>query len=350
MSTMNQYVLTIRNDIESRQTRQIQSSQVRQTYSSIVSREQEQMQQILDLENAENCLIFAPTQVGKTQATITFMVECLKRNNLVIYSTDNKSDQMDQCFSRVKSEIEILLDHMNVSVLAMPLMSENKFKSQLTTNLATNIPTIIVLMDNNSQVSKLKERLIILREEEVTIPPTTIFHDEGDVITKCMEIQSPRNGQAKSHKEWISICNFFPRNNIPMKRVFVTATPENVVYMYQIRHVISLPIPSYYQGHKQFHYVPLQNDEIPMIIRNEIDRRRNDRENGIILYNTERITEAEDKEDTDFGHDITMYSIYRYASDVVISIYNSHGITTFIPLVFRQKFFFCEIPLISHFD
>jgi len=338
---MNQFVMNVRSDAESRQTRQIQSSQVRQAYSSIVSREQEQMQQILDLENAENCLIFAPTQVGKTQATITFMVECLKRNNLVIYSTDNKSDQMDQCFSRVKSEIEILLDHMNVSVLAMPLMSENKFKSQLTTNLAANIPTIIVLMDNNSQVSKLKERLIILREEGVTIPPTTIFHDEGDVITKCMEIQSPRNGQAKSHKEWISICNFFPRNNIPMKRVFVTATPENVVYMYQIRHVISLPIPSSYQGYKEFNYVPLHNDEIPMIIRNEIDRRRNDRENGIILYNTERITEAEDKEDTDFGQDITMYSIYRYASDVAISTYNGHGITTFIPVPFRAQFKHC---------
>jgi hypothetical protein len=338
---MNQYVLNIRNDIETRQIRQSQSSQVRQTHSSIVSREQEQMQQILDLENVENCLIFAPTQVGKTQATITFMVECLKQHNLIIYSTDNKSDQMDQCFSRVRSEIEILLDHMNVSVLAMPLMSENKFKSQLTTNLVGNIPTIIVLMDNNSQVSKLKERLIILNEENVNIPPTTIFHDEGDVITKCMELQSPRNGQAKSHKEWISICNFFPRNNIPMKRVFVTATPENVVFMYQIRHIISLSIPSSYQGYKQFNYVPLQNEEIPRIIRNEIDRRRNDRENGIILYNTERITEAEEKDNVDFGQDITMYSIYRYASDVVISTYNGHGITTFIPLVFRSKFKHC---------
>ena len=341
MSTMNQYVLNIRNDIETRQIRQSQSSQVCQTHSSIVSREQEQMQQFLDLEHVENCLIFAPTQVGKTQATITFMVECLKQHNLIVYSTDNKSDQMDQCFSRVKSEIEILLDHMNVSVLAMPFMSEKKFKSQLTTNLLGNIPTIIVLMDNNSQVSKLKERLIILNEENVNIPTTTIFHDEGDVITKCMELQSPGNEQAKSHKEWISICNFFPRNNIPMKRVFVTATPENVVYMYQIRHVISLSIPSSYQGHKEFNYIPLQNDEIPMIIRNEIDRRRNDGQNGIILYNTERITEAVDKDNIDFGQDITMYSIYRYASDVVISTYNGHGITTFIPLVFRPKFKHC---------
>jgi hypothetical protein len=119
------------------------------------------------------------------------MAECLKQDNLVIYSTDNKSDQMDQCFSRVKTDIEILLDHMNVSVLAIPLMYENKFKQQLPANFTRNIPTIIVLMDNNSQVSKLKERLIILNEE-VSIPQTTIFHDEGDVITKCMELHAPK--------------------------------------------------------------------------------------------------------------------------------------------------------------
>jgi hypothetical protein len=320
----------------SRRTHHVQSSIV----SSFIHREQEQMQRILDSDNFENTLIFAPTQVGKTKATILFMAECLKQNNLVIYSTDNKSDQMGQCFSRVKTDIEILLDHMNVSVLAMPLMSENKFKQQLAANFTRNIPTIIVLMDNNSQVSKLRERLIILNEE-VSIPQTTIFHDEGDVITKCMELHTPKNGQPKSHNEWISICNFFQRNNIPMKRVFVTATPENVVYMYKIRNVISLPVPSSYQGYKEFHYVPLQNDEIPNIIRNEINRRRNDRENGIILYNTDRITEAEQKENVDAGQDITMYSIYRYAPDVVISTYNGHGITTFIPLIFRAKFKEC---------
>lgn len=307
----------------------------------LVSHEQDQMQQILDLENAENCLIFAPTQVGKTQATIHFMIECLKQYNLIIYSTDNKNDQMDQCFSRVKSEIEILLDHMNVSVLAMALMTENKFKSQLTKNLRANIPTIIILMDNKSRIPKLRERLVILKDEGITIPPTTIFHDEGDVITKNMEICFPKDNQAKSHREWIHFCNFFQRNNIPMRRVFVTATPENVVYMYQIRHIISLPIPSCYHGFKEFDYVPLHNDEIPMIIRNEIDRRRNISENGIILYNTERITEADGKKDTDSGQDITMYSIYRYASDVTISTYNGHGITTFIPLTFRAKFKEC---------
>ena len=75
MSTMNQFVINVRSDVESRQTRQIQASQVHHTHSSIVSREQAQMQRILNLENAENCLIFAPTQVGKTQATINFMVE-----------------------------------------------------------------------------------------------------------------------------------------------------------------------------------------------------------------------------------------------------------------------------------
>jgi hypothetical protein len=207
------------------------------------------------------------------------MAECLKQNNLVIYSTDNKSEQMGQCFSRVKTDIEILLDHMNVSVLAMPLMSENKFKQQLAANFTRNIPTIIVLMDNNSQVSKLRERLIILNEQ-VSIPQTTIFHEEGDVITKCMELHTPKNGQPKSHNEWISICNFLEKNYIPMKRVFVTATPENVVYMYKIRNVISLSVPSSYQGYKEFHYVPLRNDEIPNIIRNEIT----DSKERIILY------------------------------------------------------------------
>jgi hypothetical protein len=45
----------------SRRTHHAQSSNV----SSIVHREQEQMQRILDSDNFENTLIFAPTQVGK---------------------------------------------------------------------------------------------------------------------------------------------------------------------------------------------------------------------------------------------------------------------------------------------
>jgi len=52
-----------------------------------------------------NCLIYAPTQVGKTAATREFIECCLERNAPVIVSTDNKTDQQEQMYERIKNDL-----------------------------------------------------------------------------------------------------------------------------------------------------------------------------------------------------------------------------------------------------
>lgn len=45
-----------------------------------------------------NCLLHAPTQVGKTDATKDFIEVCLNAN----VSCDNKTDQLTQFYNRIK--------------------------------------------------------------------------------------------------------------------------------------------------------------------------------------------------------------------------------------------------------
>jgi hypothetical protein len=52
-----------------------------------------------------NALIYAPTQVGKSNATREFIETCFKANVPVIVSTDNKNDQNEQLFCRISSHL-----------------------------------------------------------------------------------------------------------------------------------------------------------------------------------------------------------------------------------------------------
>lgn len=297
----------------------------------------ERMQTILNNENKENCLIYAPCQVGKTNASITMMTECIKKGYMIVYSTDNKSDQMDQADFRISNDIKVKLNHMNVSVICMSNVTEKRFKSMLKKNVQQNIPTVILIMDNDSQIQKLRERFVLLESDDVVIPPVVLFHDEGDIITKDENVHHITNEQATSHKAWLQFTRFFYSKHIPLKRVFVTATPENVVYKYRIRDVINLEIPSNYQGFESIEYHELQNENIPTIFRSEIAHKRHRGENGIILYNIERVREGRGKK-KEVGQDVALANVIEHCSDAVCSVYNGNGITVYLPSQYRRPF------------
>ena len=184
-------------------------TEINQSRSFSSSSLQQQMQAILDDDNGKNCLIYAPCQVGKTAASIMMMEECIKRGYNIVYSTDNKSDQMDQADYRISSEIMKKLNHMDVSVICMSNLTQNRFKSILRKNMEQNISTIILIMDNESQIQKLRERFVLLDNDNITIPPIALFHDEGDIITKHEDVYNISNQQATSHKAWLQFTNFF---------------------------------------------------------------------------------------------------------------------------------------------
>ena len=293
------------------------------------------MQIILDNENVSYGLIYAPTQVGKTAASIKFMTECLKRGNMVVYSTDNKYDQMDQSIERIRKTLEVELEHMDVDVLCIKTLSEKQFKSAFQKNLEKNTPTVILVMDNSSQIQKLTSRFLTFQHEGMIIPPYSLMHDEGDVVTKDVNVETVSKEQAESHKAWILFCKFFADNLITLKRIFITATPENVVMKYKITNVISLEVPSNYQGFNKINYKVLAPSNIPNIIRQETNSIRDKNQNGIILYNVERLREGNEKKS---GQDNVLANVYQVANDIVVSIYNGNGISAYIPPEFRNKF------------
>ena len=152
---------------------------------------------------------------------------------------------------------------------------------------------------------------------------------QGDVITKDSNVTTVERGQCQSHKEWILLTNFFKDQGVCIKRVFLTATPENILYKYVVEYVIRLHVPETYRGYKNMKFSTLKSDHnIEEILLAEENRRVINKENGVILYCVDRKIKN--------GQDRTFQSICSYLS-CVVSIYNGKGITARVPSKFFEQ-------------
>ncbi len=111
---------------------------------------------------------------------------------------------------------------------------------------------------------------------------------------------------------------------IDLKRIFVTATPENCCMLYNIEcpDVMKLEIPQCYTGYKSIEHVNFEDDlNIKDLLRNEIERINEQETYEAILY-------CIDRKIVD-GHDRVLKSL---ADDLkcIVNTYNGNGITTFI--------------------
>ena len=274
-------------------------------------------------KESKNGLIFAPTQVGKTNATKDFMEVCMEHDIPIVVSCDNKTDQLEQFYSRIK------IDFSNTNVILLKA-GDNNFKKDLKDNLKITKKIIIFCLDNNSQISKVKEQLSTnITFENIQFDKFCIIHDEGDVITKDVNIENITEEQSESHKEWLSFVSYFKRLNVDLKRIFVTATPENVVYKYKIEHVFVLDVPNNYIGYDKINYCEIENiNQIHDILFEEIARRHREREYGIILYCTDKKIAN--------GQDPLFVNICSSIENCVVSTYNGTGITV---RVMKQRHF-----------
>lgn len=93
----------------------------------------------------KHALITAPTQVGKTNAVLDFIKECIARNIIVIVSSDNKTDQQEQMITRLRNGL--LLSHC-----LLIKASDKKFAKQFQYALNENLTPIIFSLDNSSQI------------------------------------------------------------------------------------------------------------------------------------------------------------------------------------------------------
>ncbi len=260
-----------------------------------------------------NALIHSPTQVGKTAATKDFIEICLDENLPVIVSCDNKSDQLEQFYNRISNDF----CSDNVTLVKA---CNSKLGKIMTDCFKNNKKIVIFCLDNASQIKRVKEQIaLIVTLENIKLTKIVIAHDEGDVITKDCDIENLKDDQSESHKEWLKMINYFCQQQIELKRIFVTATPENVVYKYKIEHVMRLTVPNNYIGYDKIQYTALDDPKyIREILIKEQNRRILEKENGVILY-------CVDKKIGN-GQDPTFISLCSYL-ECVVNTYNGNGIT-----------------------
>ena len=268
--------------------------------------------------DSTNCLMYAPTQVGKTNAIANFIEISFDNhpNVPVVISCDNKNDQLEQMFTRITSHFKYRNDIEYVKV------GDKKFGKIMERNF-TQKHMIIFCLDNASQISTLSLSFggyMMMRNP--ILNKFVLIHDEADVITKDYDVDTPSNGQCESHKKWILFANnvVFRDRNI-LKRVFVTATPENIVYKYKVD-LIRLDIPDNYIGYDKLNYNQiddLEENNIHDIVIKHQNEFYQKKQNGVILYSTDRKIED--------GQKILFESLINNPEiTCTINTYNGNGI------------------------
>lgn len=259
---------------------------------------------------SDNALIYAPTQVGKTDS-IFEVIECaIKNKDNIIVSCDNKTDQLDQIKKRItnKNAFE------NVEIITI----DHKFPQKLDYYYSNDINFVGFCLDN---ASKIKHLNFIANHKKSFNKKLIVIHDEGDIITKDHDTEIINDSQAKSHKEWLKFIENCQKH-LNLKRIFVTATPDNICTLYNLKNsdVWKLEIPQEYQGYKDIEY-NVVDTEVEKILQKEIHRIKNETETQkggeVILYCCDRKTKN--------GLDFLKITKDKFP-DITINTYNGKGI------------------------
>lgn len=279
-----------------------------------------------------NGLIWAPTQVGKTDATREFIQTCFEHDVPVIVSTDNKTDQCEQIHSRLERDL-------CGAEIKMLKVSNPSFMDDLKNCIKNNNHRFVIFcLDNSTQIEKLivtMTSLSVRQSEMQMIKKIAIIHDEADQITKDNNTEIISETQAESHKKWLELVHLIntQMSYMDLKRIFVTATPENCVMLYKIESadLIRLDIPINYTGYKNIEYIEFEDDlEVKQILKKEVGRIKESENCEVILY-------CIDRKIID-GHERVLESLASNFN-CVVNTYNGNGIKAYLRTVRSSKAF-----------
>jgi hypothetical protein len=142
----------------------------------------------------------------------------------------------------------------------------------------------------------------------------------------------------------------YVNNGINVKRVFVTATPENVVYLHKPGYVLDMPIPDGYVGSSSIMFKELDDfteGRIIKLMAHEVQARQE--EGGIILYCVERnkeenVNDERGTQNSVFG---SLVSNIRITGLDAVSVYNSDGIRVSLRSKKKRKLFINRLELME---
>lgn len=208
-------------------------------------------------------LIYGPPQLGKTEISSRLVKECFRQRRMVLFSCDNKSDQLKQTMSRYAG---FFAGNDNVVLLAgdkdLASLTDVSIKA-----IEEEKSVVMFFLDNHSQINKMNQLVrsllgetLVPRDDEdppFDLPGITLVHDEGDVITKHPNILKAEASQPVSHQEWIRLTRRLEAWPVqPWKRVFVTATPENIRFNYPNLTLFTVPMHGNYVSFGDIRFSP----------------------------------------------------------------------------------------------
>lgn len=330
---------------------------------------QPNFQNYLDEETRVNGCLTAPPQRGKTEAIALMMKMCFEQNFPVIISSADKIDQQNQLFSRIKKSIAD-----NVYVKRLLKTSDKNFTKKVLEFVENSLPFAIFCLDNSSQLEKILVTLSqcagrpSLRRQFYSIEQFVIIHDEGDVIQKDFNVTTRNETQAVSHRKWIEIVDFF-KDSFKYKRLFVTATPENVLSLYDVHpdFIFKLNTSETFSGHRKIEKNVLNNyknvQELENILQTQIDRIYGNLGNNpvgeAILYVMDRNISISDKSGNcqNASLDSLFNKFRRYCTictyqgpGITVATDNRHLIQALfnIPFIDKKGNIFVRQPLITN--
>lgn len=279
-------------------------------------------------------IITAPTQNGKTEYVIKLINDCMKQNIPVIVSSDDRKDQQNQLYSRIKNSL-VGTDGMDIELLKV---ESTNFSKKIEECIENKKYFIIFVLGNAIQIKKLKKEIKNCNADDDNnvcknfkkIKKIAMIHDEGDVVQKDSDVENVNSEQAKSHQEWIKLEKYIKNHcNLLLKRVFVTATPEPCMALHKIdrAQIYKIPTKYTYTGHDKIIKTNYKRDfYICDILVQNANRIRNNAavnpQGEAILYCIERNTEKGDR-----SHIQVVNSLSQIPSlaNCVIHTYNGQG-------------------------
>lgn len=295
--------------------------------------------------NERKVLTYAPTQVGKTNAIINIVKDCVSRGISIVISSDNKKDQMIQLFNRLVKTIEENYETIFKDCFITTV--DNKNFENITEHMREYNTFVICCLDNKTQIQKTYEKIIAIHEEK-QIGSVCIINDEGDVVTKSRNITDITTNQPESHKKWIEITQKTSERGISIKRVFVSATPENIIYIHKPGYIWDLPIPDNYVGSDKINFNELNDfscEQIVRILAREIRLRR--QEGGIILYCVERNKDSDEDDNNQMKVFNDIINKFKQTGLDAVTMYNSDGIKVVFRLKKQKTFFINKIETLD---
>jgi hypothetical protein len=214
--------------------------------------------------------IYAPPQVGKTDVIYNCIFNAFDNNFFVFVflSSAVSCNQLSQLSERGQDKIDerVKKGKNNIKIINMDISSRLVVIKELIDCINYSIKFIIMGLGNSSTISKLNE---IINKNLIDLPNFKNYkkmlnlHDEGDTTIKSEDSVEPKEGQAKSHNEWIifkkDLSKYFD-----VKNIFVSATLDAVWMKNDIvlkcEDIFSVEIPKNYVSYKEIEYIDFEYD------------------------------------------------------------------------------------------